>query len=310
MQQRLTAVLVEKFSHSFSGYDLATGERKFSAKLPDYPHEFVVDSQGKYAYVGHYGVQTFAHQGIGGHQVCVVDIEHGEHVGALECAPYHRLHGLQIDRQDRVYALSEHDNVLLVFENPQERQVPDRAVPVGGIKSHLFVISKDGQRAYVMNLLSHTATLVHPYDATKAPVAVDAGGRPEGCCLNRDESILYVASRNEHTVSMIDAHSMTLEKTVPTGEDPTRIYLSRDNRLFVTNYGERSIGIYDPDTLEERHRIPTVHKPIALAFHPTEPRAYIPLNDNTVAMLDLNTLALTHGFDTGLEPDGLVILAD
>jgi hypothetical protein len=45
MQPRLTAVLVEKFGHAFSDYDLITGERRFSVALPQYPHEFVVDRE-------------------------------------------------------------------------------------------------------------------------------------------------------------------------------------------------------------------------------------------------------------------------
>jgi len=308
MSTSLTAVLVEKFDNSFSGYRLATGERAFQAQLPDYPHEFVVDGRGSFAYIGHYGAQTYAHEGMGGHEVFVVDIARGAHVASLDCAPYHRIHGLQIDRQDRVYALSEHDNMLVVFDQPRQSLRPAYAVPSGGVKSHLFVLRRDGERAYVTHLGSHTVTLVHPHDASRTPVVARIGGRPEGCCLSRDESILYAASRDEATLSMLDAQTLQVLASVPTGEDPTRIYLSRDNRLFVTNYGERSIGIYDPTTLAELQRVPTVHKPIALAFHPSEALAYIPLNNNTVAMLDLQTLALTHAFDTGKEPDGLVVL--
>lgn len=304
----LQAVLVEKFDNSFSGYRLSTGERLFRAALPDYPHEFVVDARGAFAYVGHYGVRTFAHEGLGGHEVFVVDIAQGSHVASLDCSPYHRIHGLQIDRQDRVHALSEHDDMLLVFDRPLQQGRPSRAVPTGGTKAHLFVIRRDGATAYVTHLDSHTVTRVDPHDPSRAPLSARVGGRPEGCCLSADESILYAASRDDATLSMLDAATMEVLATVPTGEDPTRIYLSRDGRLFVTNYGERSIGIYDPATLAELHRVPTVHKPIALAFDPVAPRAYIPLNDDTVARLDLETLVLTHAFATGKEPDGLVIL--
>lgn len=308
MPSSAKALLVEKFDHSFSGYHLHNGALAFRAQLPEYPHEFVVDSGGAFAYIGHYGVRTFAHEGAGGHQVFVVDIARGAHVASLDCTPYRRIHGLQIDRQDRVYALSEHDNMLLVFDEPGGHQRPARAVPAGGVKSHLFVIRRDGDKAYITNLQSHTVTLVHPHDASRAPVVARVGGRPEGCCLSRDESILYVASRDDATLSMLDAISMRVLTTVATGEDPTRIYLSRDNRLFVTNYGERSIGIYDAATLTELQRVPTVHKPIALAFDPSAPMAYIPLSNNTVAKLDLRTLVLTHAFHTGKEPDGLVVL--
>jgi YVTN family beta-propeller protein len=309
MPHTLTAVLVEKFGHAFGGYDLTTGEQRFSVALPEYPHEFVVDSEGRFGYVGHYGVQTFAHPGRGGHQVFVIDIRRGEHVLTLDCEPYSRIHGLQIDSRDRVYALSEHDNMLLVFADPHARQVPDRAVPSGGVKSHLFVVSRDGERAYISNLLSHTVTRVHPYDASLPPLAVNAGGRPEGCCLSRDETVLFVASRDDHTLSMIDAATMKVTRTVATGEDPTRLYLTRDGRLLVVNYGERSIRVFDPESLEALGRVDTVAKPIAVSFHPDGGLAYVALNDNSVGVLDLATLTLRHGFAVGKEPDGLAILA-
>ncbi|MDN7178288.1 YncE family protein [Caballeronia sp. SEWSISQ10-4 2] len=309
MQPRLTAVLVEKFGHAFSGYDLTTGQQRFSVALPQYPHEFVVDREGRFGYVGHYGVQTFAHAGAGGHEVFVIDIARGEHVLTLDCEPYSRIHGLQIDTRNRVYALSEHGNTLLVFEDPHARQVPDRAVPAGGIKSHLFVVSRDGERAYISNLLSHTVTRVHPYDACVPPAAVNAGGRPEGCCLNRDETVLFVASRDDHSLSMIDTGSMKVMRTVRTGEDPTRIYLTPDNRLLVVNYGERSIRVFDPRSLEALGRVDTVAKPIAVSIHPDGQSAYVALNDNSVGVLDLSSLTLRHGFSTGKEPDGLAILA-
>lgn len=223
MDNRWTAVLVEKFGHSFSAYDLQTGARRFTVPLPEYPHEFAIDRDRLLGYVGHYGVQTFAHPGDGGAAVIAVDLVRGERHGVLGCAPWHRIHGLQLDARGRVYALSERDNMLLVFEVPSSRHTPDRAVPSGGVKSHLFVLSRDGQRAYVTSLLSHTVTLVHPHDATRQPLAVHAGRRPEGCCLSPDEAMLYVASRDEHRITRLDAHTLAELGTAATGEDPTRL---------------------------------------------------------------------------------------
>lgn len=302
-----TALLVEKFSNSFSGYHLHSGQTLFRAALPAYPHEFVVDARGHFAYIGHYGVATYAHEGPGGHQVFVVDIARGSHVRSLDCWPYQRIHGMQIDAHDRVYALSEQDNMLLVFDPAATSQRALSAVPSGGIKSHFFVLRRDGLQAYVTHLQSHTVTRVYPHDASQPPLAAMVGGRPEGCCLSRDETLLYVASRDDSSLSMLDAQTLQIHATVATGNDPTRIYLSPDQRLFVTHYGDRSIGIYDAQSLAELQRIPTVHKPIALAFDACGKNAYIPLNNNTVARLDCRSLELSHGFDTGQEPDGLVL---
>lgn len=54
-------LLVEKCSHCFSYYDLDSGKLLHSIELEKFPHEFVVDSKNRYAYVGHYGVETSGH---------------------------------------------------------------------------------------------------------------------------------------------------------------------------------------------------------------------------------------------------------
>ena len=58
MSARGTLLLVEKCSHCISWYDIESGKRVHSVGLPSYPHEFVTDGADRYAWVGHYGVET------------------------------------------------------------------------------------------------------------------------------------------------------------------------------------------------------------------------------------------------------------
>lgn len=303
MTRRAILLLVEKCSHAFSYYDIDSGERIKSIALPAFPHEFVVDSRQKYAYVGHYGVETSGHHGVGGHVVFVIDLEAGEHVRDIECAPYNRLHGMQMDGQDRLYVMSEEKATLLVFEHPETAGAIDRAVPTGGVKSHLFALTRDGQRAFAMNLLSHTVTQLRPYDACFAPLAVSPGNKPEGYCLSADESVLYVTNRLSGTIAMIDTASMRVTRCAPSRSDATRIYLARDGRLLVTNYGGRSLSLFDPDTLAELAHVESGARPIALSFHPARNWAFVSLDDNRVGVFDLETLQFIRHIPTQLEPD-------
>ena len=66
-------LLVQKCAHTFSFYDVASGDALKHIRLPDFPHEFVVDSQNRFAYVGHYGIETSSHKGEGGCSVFVID---------------------------------------------------------------------------------------------------------------------------------------------------------------------------------------------------------------------------------------------
>jgi YVTN family beta-propeller protein len=297
-------LLVEKCSHAFSFYNLQTGQRETSVSLPDYPHEFVVDSQQRYAYVGHYGLENSGINGPGGHRVFQIDLQQRRLVREIDLGHYNRLHGMQIDAQDRLYVLSEEKSTLLVLPEPQTDTAPSRAVSSGGLKSHLFALSRDGETAYCMNLLSHTVAKVRPWEPLHTPMLCSPGLKPEGYALSEDEKTLFVTNRISQTLSAIDTQTMQVRVSVPSRLDPTRLYLYRDGRrLLVTNYGERSLSIVDPITLKERSHVPTGGRAIALSYHPTQALAYVSLDDDRVGIFNLDTCVFVGHLKTQREPD-------
>lgn len=302
MSKKEILYLVEKLAHSFSIYDAESGEAKKHIRLPDFPHEFVVDSKARYAYVTHYGIETSSHQGEGGHSVFVIDLEHGEHVRTLNIWPFFRPHGLVIDEQDRLYVMSEGHSTLLIFDDPTKSDVPDRAVPSGGYKSHLVAVTKDGNNAFSLNLLSNTVTYLKPHDPTFTPVPIQPGQRPEGNCFSADERTLYVTNRTSETVCAIDIATLKVRATAKTGVDPTRIYRDTRDRLFVTNYGEDSMFVYNSE-LNRIGQVELPALPIAMSFHPERPLAYVSLKDDRVGLLDLDTLQFERYIKTLREPD-------
>jgi len=296
-------LLVEKCSHCFSYYDIETGERLHSIALKDYPHEFVVDARQQYAYVGHYGVETSGHLGSGGTEIFQIDIAKRQLARTINIAPFNRLHGMQMDGEGRLYALSEERAELVVIDDPAIATAPQRAVTTGGIKSHLFALSRDGQTAYAMNLLSHTVTKICPHDATVAPVVCKPGEKPEGYALSADEKTLYVTCRWSNTLCAIDTGTMQVNMRAPSREDATRLYLYRDGRLVVTNYGERSLSIVDSATLKETAHIPMDARAIALSFHPEKPLAFVSQDNDKLGYFNMETLQFERFITTQREPD-------
>lgn len=304
-------LLVEKCSHCFSYYDVNSGERLHSIPLGEFPHEFVVDAQQRFAYVGHYGVETSGHLGHGGTQIFQVDISGRQLVRTIDIAPFNRLHGMQMDDAGRLYALSEDRAQLAVLENPATDTSPRRAVSTGGIKSHLFALTRDGQTAFAMNLLSHTVTKFRPYDATFTPVPCSPGEKPEGYALSADERTLYVTCRWSNTLCAIDVDTMKVVRQAPSRDDATRLYLFRDGRLVVTNYGQRSLSVVDPLSLREIAHVPMDARAIALSYHPTKPLAFVSQDNDKIGIFNMETLQFDRFFATQREPDVsmLVMLA-
>jgi len=304
-----TLLVVEKSSHRLSFYDLAEGRCEGSVPLPQYPHEFVVDADGQFAYVGHYGVQCSAQPGDGGRSVLVIDLARRAHVRSIDCDPFRRLHGIRMDQAGRLYVLSEQRAMLLVFDDPRHAERPDRALPVGGLKSHLFALTRCGERAFCMNLLSHSVTRVSPWDPLAPIAAACPGGFPEGICLSADETELFVTNRRDDSIVALDAETLEVRRRGQTGRDPARVYLLGDGRPVVTNYGGKSLSVFEAGSLRETARLSFGAHPIALSFHPARPEAYVSLDSNELALVDVASMAVTRRFATALEPDVSHLLA-
>ncbi|MEV0700273.1 YncE family protein [Saccharopolyspora sp. NPDC050389] len=301
--------VVEKSSHAVSFYDTSTGRRQDSIALPHYPHELAADSRRRLGYVGHYGVRMSSDTGEGGAAVFVLDLAARKLIRTVDLRPFNRIHGVGTDARDRLYALSEAKATLLGFDDPPTDQEPTRAVPTDGVKTHLFAISRDGERAYVTGLLSHTVSLVRPYDPVARPVVMTPGERPEGLCLSHDERTLYVGARRSHRLVALDAHRMTVRTTVPVPGDPLRVYARPDGVVLMTDIADNSLTAFTPD-LRRLWSLRLPGTPSAVSFHPNAALAYVSQlgGGDQVSIVDLESRSIVGGFTTGREPDSSVLL--
>ena len=306
-------MLVEKSDHRISWYNLETGARvgRF-VPLPDFPHEFVVDAENRYAYVGHYGVKSSNMQGTEGRSVIVVDIANQRAVHSYDTGNHARPHGMGMDCLGRLYVLSEHTGHLLVKNNPRAfDQGWDCITPTGGVKSHLFALSGDGQTCYSMNLGSNDVTVFKPHDRATVPISIRTGEKPEGHCLTADGATLYVCNRGSGTIAIVDTATRTVRRSFAAAPDCCRIhYDGRRNRLITINYLDKSVSIFDEPTGREihRHAVPAVT--LAMTVDPTGSFAFVAVDCGQVQRISLDTFDVVGTIDTGKEPDVMHVLAD
>ncbi len=305
-------MLIEKCSHCVSWYDIETGARQGRLDLPHFPHEFVVDDDFHYAYVGHYGVQNSGIDGTDGRSVIVIDIRKQEIVHSYDLGEHARPHGIGLDGHGRLYVLSEWTGHLLVKENPCAfDQGWDHITPTGGTKCHLFALTKDGHTAYSMNLTSGDVTVFNPYDASVAPISIKTGQKPEGRCLREEAHTLYTSQRISNTVAVINTGTLEVERSFPTPDDPCRIYYdAKRNRLVTMNHFGGSFSVFDEATGEMLHEQKTPANPLALCIDDEAAFAYIAIDCEQVQRFNLDTFEVVQTFDTGKEPDVMVILPD
>jgi DNA-binding beta-propeller fold protein YncE len=75
-------------------------------------------------------------------------------------------------------------------------------------------------------------------------IPLRAGGMPQDVKLSPDGNTFYVADMVAGGVWLVDAHTMRVERLLPTGAGAHGLYASRDSRsLYVSNRGAGSISV-------------------------------------------------------------------
>lgn len=302
---RQILLLIEKSAHCLSYYDADSGTRLHSVPLPDFPHEFTLDAGRAMAWIGHYGVTNSGSADAGGHEVMALDVARGRIIDRLSLGDgMNRPHGVGLDGQGRLYALSEGAGRIAVWDDPARGGAPDRTAPVGGLKPHLFAVTSDGRRCYSMNLGSNDVTVFDPRDASVTPVPISTGDKPEGRHLRADERMLFVTNRISETVVAIDTATLEIVAREHVSGDPVRIFHDPEReRLMTIDYLGKTISLLDDRSLKITRRVALDSRPISMSFDSGMKRAFVSMDSDEIHVLDLGELTVTQKFSTFREPD-------
>ena len=303
-----TLALVEKGEGRVVFYSVPDGRRLGTIPLGAQPHEMVADPARRFAYIGGYGVQGWQFAGEGGHQLWVIDLVERRLVRTIDMAPHRRWHGMRMDARGRLYALSESDSLLARFDTPATAETPDRMIPVGGARSHYFVVKADGTRAYVADTMSGMVIMVNPDDAAFAPVKQHIGTAPEGLALSPDERTLYVVDRPAGVLHALDAVTLRPRARTTLRGAAVRVVVQADGRLIVSNQTDKSLTRHSPTHLAEEARLPLPAAASGLNLSAGGTMLHAALDDDRIVTIDLAAWRITGGFATGAAPDTAILL--
>lgn len=300
--------VVEKGAGRVAFYSLPEGRPLGYVPLGTQPHEMVADPAGRFAYIGGYGVKGWQFGGEGGHQLWAIDMADRTLARTIDLAPHRRWHGMRMDAKGRLFALSESDSLLARFDAPATADSPDRMIPVGGARSHYFVVKADGSRAYIADTMSGLVIMVDPDDASFAPVKQHIGTAPEGLALSPDERTLYVIDRPAGVLHALDAVTLRPRARTALRGEAVRVIVASDGRLIVSNTADKSLTRHSPATLAEEARLPLPAAAPGLNLPAGGAILYAALENNRIAIVDLAAWKITGDFATGEAPDTAVLL--
>jgi len=126
----------------------------------------------------------------------------------------------------------------------------DALIPVG-VAPVAVAVSPSGARAYVVNLLAQTLSVVDTVaEATIATVPLPGGSVPTNVAVKPDGSRVYVTHGTfGNKVSVIDTATNSVIASIPVGSVPNSLALKPDGtRLYVANGGGTTVSVINTTT--------------------------------------------------------------
>jgi len=268
------------------------------------PHEVVASEDGRFAYISNYGAFSTP-----GQTLTVVDLAAMRTLPALSLGALRAPHGIAL-AGGQVYFTAEGSKAIARYD-PSTRQI-DWVLGIGQNRTHMLVVGRDLDRIFTSNVNSDTITILDRAKGgdvsgwTMTHIAVGKG--PEGFDVSPDGKELWAANSHDGTVSVVDVTTRTVVQTLTLNTKfANRLKFTPDGRrVLVSDLGTGDLIVLDAGSRRELKRINLGHGAAGILLAADGSRAYVAVSpDDQVAVVDLETLAVTGRLATGKGPDGI-----
>lgn len=281
------------------------GSMKVIAKVPtgDSPHEVVLSSDGKTAFVANYGAQT------PGSSLSVIDVATAKELRRVDLIPLMRPHGLQMIGE-KLYFTAETNRVIARYD-PTANKV-DWIMGTGQNGSHMVAGTGDQKRFYTANIGSDSVTA---FEFQNVPPAgsrvthVSIGQQPEAIDLSPDGKEVWAGLNAEGAIDIVDTATNKFKEKVKIGGRPYRVKFTPDGKWVVnTMIATKEILVIDAATRKEAKRIKLESVPLGIVFSADGKTAFVSVvQPDAVLKINMETGAVLGKAETGQAPDGIAV---
>lgn len=303
-QTKTVIVALSKVDSTLAIIDPAT--MKVTAKVPTgaNPHEVVISTDGKTAFVANYGAQA------PGNSISVVDIATAKELRRVDVSPLARPHGLQFIG-GKLYFSAETNRAVARYD-PATNKV-DWLMGTGQNSSHMVVVSSDQKKIYTANIGSDNVTA---FDFQNVPPAaspitqIPVGKQPEAIDLSPDGKEIWLGLNQEGMVEIVDTATAKSVAKVDTKGRPYRVKFTPDGKFVVcTMVPTKDIVVIDVATRKELRRMKLDGTPLGIVFSNDGKTAFVTMVEpDLVLKIDLEKMEITGRVDVGKAPDGIAVV--
>lgn len=309
-QVRPVLVALNKGAASMVIIDPATMKVTATVPVGDGPHEVVLSTDGKTAFVANYGAAA------PGSSISVIDIATAKETRRVDISPMLRPHGLQFVG-GKVYFTSETSRMIARYD-PAANKV-DWMMGTGQNGSHMIAVSADQKKIYTANIGSNSVTSFEFQDVPPAGSRVThipVGNQPEAIDLSPDGKEVWVGLNAEGMAEVVDTATYKSVARVNIGGRPYRVRFTPDGKYVIcTMLPTKEILVIDAATRKEVKRMKLDNVPLGVAFSRDGKTIFVTAGRpdpnaagvDAVLRIDLEKMAITGSVNPGIAPDGIAI---
>ena len=283
------------------------------------PHEMETSPDGKTAYISNYGGldSTF-------NTITVVDVAAHKPLAPISLGALRSPHGLAF-AGGKVYFTAETSKVFGRYD--PATQAIDWVLGTGQDRTHMVIVSRDGQRVFTSNVSSGTVSIIEQVTPPAPPGMAPGGPRKtwevtnvpsgrgsEGFDLSPDEKTIWAANAQDGTVTVIDVASKKAVATFPVAVHGNRLKFTLDGkRALISGAPAGGFGaaganfeVIDVASRKEIKQLNMGGGSGGTLLTPDGARAFVAVaGKNKICVVDLKTLEVSGEVAVGNGPDGL-----
>jgi len=278
-------------------------------RLPEFPHEVILNPERTKAYVSIYGSGVIGANIRPGTQIAVIDLATRKLEGFIELAPYLAPHGLMFDRAGMIWATAESSNSIVIVD--PKRGIVAGGLPIGSERTHWLAITPDGGKLYAPH---RNMTHVSVVDVPSRQVVKRIPSfiyECQGVAVAPDGNRVYQAQSARARIDVIDPRTDTVAGHVSVAEMPdvppqlTRLKVSPDNRhVLMTFHTTGHTAVFDTADLRRQHVFETGKGPMGVAFQEAGGTAFVANHDEgSISVIDLAAMKIAGRFKTRIGPE-------
>ena len=271
------------------------------------PNYVQVAPNGKFAYITNQGVRA----------ITVLNTANDRVTGTIKIpqGPPESVSFSPDSRTAYVSVYGNHSVPVIAFIDTDTGTVSPSTVPVNNLQPGPSAISPDGRYLYVPNhnmMQGGTGdNVVDVIDsATKKLIdSIPVEANPHWVAFGKN-GLIYVTDHMSAVVTVLNANTNHIIKTIDVGETPHSEALSPDgSRLAVTSYSGDAVFLINTVTDQMIKQIPVGSEPLDIAYSPDGRYLFTVNNlDNTVTVIDTADYRVIAEIPTGKAPTSISVL--